>query len=209
MEDKNPNKKASSFSHTFKKIISDYREIAISILIAVVVTIGVRTFLLESFAVQGDSMEPSYSEGDFLLVDKISYRFGDPSRGDVVILRNPDDPKGNLLIKRIVGLPGETLTIDPETKKVFIATQNGEEELILAESYTNTNRYTEYCENLGPLELGNDEYFVMGDNRGASQDSRCFTTMLHKDLIIGKTVMRAWPFSSISFTRSPQYSNEQ
>ena len=208
MNDKQTHKKPSSFLNKLKAIL-DYKEIVISIIIAVVVAVSVRTFLLESYLVQGDSMEPSYSEGDLLLVDKISYRFGEPDRGDVIILRNPDNPNGDLLIKRIIGLPNETLSIDSESKKVFITKQQGSDSFILEEPYTTKYKYTEYCKNLGPLELSDNEYFVIGDNRGASQDSRCFLNMLHKDQIIGKTVMRAWPFSSISFLRSPKYSTEQ
>ena len=134
-------------------------------------------------------METTLSDGDNLIVDKISYRFRDPQRFDIVVF--PFKYKENTYyIKRIIGLPGETVQID-EQGNIYI---NGEK---LVESY---GREIIKPENVGiaavPIVLGEDEYFVMGDNRNNSTDSRTeIVGNIHRDEIIGRAWIRIWPFS--------------
>lgn len=146
-------------------------------------------FVGQRTEVEGASMETTLSDGDNLIVDKISYRFRDPQRFDIVVF--PFKYKENTYyIKRIIGLPGETVQID-EQGNIYI---NGEK---LVESY---GREIIKPENVGiatvPIVLGEDEYFVMGDNRNNSTDSRTeIVGNIHRDEIIGRAWIRIWPFS--------------
>ena len=145
--------------------------------------------------VEGASMEPTLMDGDNLIVDKITYRFKDPERFDIIVF--PFQYKENTYyIKRIIGLPGETVQID-EQGNICI---NGE---ILAESY---GKEIIKPENIGiaaePITLGEDEYFVMGDNRNNSSDSRTEVVgNIHRDDIIGRAWLRIWPFSKFGFLK--------
>ena len=134
-------------------------------------------------------METTLSDGDNLIVDKLTYRFNDPERFDIIVFpfQYQED---TYYIKRIIGLPGETVQID-EKGNIYI---NGE---ILQESY---GREIIFPENVGiaidPIVLGEDEYFVMGDNRNNSSDSRTeIVGNIHRDDIIGKAWLRIWPFA--------------
>jgi len=143
--------------------------------------------------VSGDSMEPTLSNGDNLIVDKISYRFNEPERFDIIVFPFQYQ-KDTYYIKRIIGLPGETVQID-EDGNIYI---DGE---ILEESY---GREIIDEDKIGiadePITLGDDEYFVLGDNRNYSSDSRVKEVgNIKKDQIIGKAWLRIWPFSEIEF----------
>ena len=142
-------------------------------------------------------MAPNFASGDYLIVDEISYRFRAPERGEVIIFKFPDDPSQKF-IKRIIGLPGETL----EVKNGQIAiTKDGK-----AQALDEKNYLSSYVKTSGDfkLTLGPDEYFVMGDNRDFSYDSRKFGSVSSK-LIIGRTFVRAWPLSSITTFAAPAY----
>ena len=146
-------------------------------------------FVGQRTEVDGSSMEPTLSHGDNLIVDKISYRFRDPERFDIIVF--PFRYKENTYyIKRIIGLPGETVQID-EQGNIYI---DGEK---LEESY---GREIIKPENIGiaaePVTLGEDEYFVMGDNRNNSTDSRTEVVgNIRRDEIIGRAWVRVWPVS--------------
>jgi signal peptidase I len=138
------------------------------------------TFIAQPFRVEGSSMEPNFSSGDYLVVDEISYRFKNPSRGEVVVLRNPTKDS-EFFIKRIVGLPGEEVVI--RGNKVSI---DGE---LINESYLPENLALkgDYV-----FQLSDDQYFVMGDNRLQSYDSRSWGP-LSRDGIVGVVRIRFWP----------------
>ena len=146
----------------------------------------VRLLAATRFVVQGDSMTPYLKHGDYLLVDRLAYRLTPPSRGDVVVLRDPGQPGVNN-VKRIVGLPGEHVRMDRE--RVIV---NGQH---LAESYENqgVNQGTA-PETPSPSQwaLDNHEYLVLGDNRHDSRDSRAFGPV-NLSLIVGKAWVRYWP----------------
>ncbi len=151
------------------------------------------TFVGQRTEVDGESMEPTLSNGDNLIVDKLSYRFRDPERFDIIVFPyKPAERVGQKVyyIKRIIGLPGETVQID-EQGNIYI---NGE---VLSESY---GREIIRPENVRlaaePIVLGEDEYFVMGDNRNNSTDSR-FEQVgnIKREDIIGRAWVRIWPFS--------------
>ena len=153
----------------------------------------VTTYVGQRTRVEGHSMEPALSDGDNLIVDKISYRFHDPERFDIIIFPYQWEPN-TYYIKRIIGLPGETIQIDDEGN-IYI---DGE---VLQEHYG-----LERIKNPGsarePITLGEDEYFVLGDNRNNSEDSR-FTQVgvIHRDDIVGRAWLRIYPFDRIGFIR--------
>lgn len=171
-------------------------ETAKIVIISLVIIIPIRYFIIQPFFVRGESMAPTFSDGEYLIIDEISYRLTDPQRGDVIVFRFPEDPS-QFYIKRIIGLPGES--IDIKNGKVLISNQDNPIEFSLDESYI-------AVETLGDLniKLDDNEYFVMGDNRGASSDSRRWGP-LDENLIIGKVWLRAWPVSRAQAIETPSY----
>ena len=164
-------------------------EILKIVIIALAIIIPIRYFLIQPFFVNGASMDPNFLDGDYLIIDEISYRLNEPKRSDVIIFRYPLDPS-QFFIKRVIGLPGETVKI--EDGKVFIySIETSDERIILDESAYLEDSYTP-----GNLEitLEEDEYFVLGDNRMASSDSRKWGELDEK-YIIGRAWIRAWPFN--------------
>ena len=141
-------------------------------------------------------MYPNFEDGDYLIVDEITYRFRDPQRGEVIIFKYPKDTS-QLYIKRIIGLPGESVEI--KDSKIIITNDSGKQ--ALKEDYISLDNKT-----LGSIKvnLGEDEYFVLGDNRMFSSDSRRWGT-LPKENIVGRAYFRAFPFTSLTLFESPAY----
>ena len=160
-------------------------EIALVILLAA----GVSSFFCRSIVVQEGSMEPTLKAGDRALINSAAYKLSSPRRGDIVVFRAADDAKSSLHIKRVIGLPGETVQI--KKGKVYI---NGKK--LKSDIYG----ITKYIDEPGiaeePLELGKDEYFCLGDNRPVSYDSRYEEVgSVHRSEIIGKVWIRIWPLT--------------
>lgn len=158
-------------------------------LIAVAVVIPIRIFIAQPFIVSGSSMVPTFEDGQYLVVDEISYRLGDPERDDVIIFRYPNDTK-KFFIKRIIGLPNETVEI--KGNDVTIINEEHPEGLKLEQPYVKNA-----SSNNSRFELNDDEYFVMGDNRSASSDSRYWGAVPRK-LLIGKAFLRLFPLNKIN-----------
>lgn len=160
--------------------------------IALIIVIPIRIYIAQPFIVSGASMDPTFRNGQYLIVDQITYRFEEPKRDDVIIFRYPRDPK-TFFIKRIIALPGETLIMDGGQIKI-INKDNPEGFILDEKSYiTKEHRTTDtFTKTLGPTE-----YFVMGDNRPESSDSRIWGT-LEKDLIVGRPLLRLLPLSKIA-----------
>jgi len=168
----------------------------LSFILYVAVVVGI-TFLIIHFVgqrtyVSGSSMENTLSDGDNLIVDKLTYRFSDPKRFDIIVFPYKYEEK-TYFIKRIIGLPGETIQVTDG--KIYI---NGE---VLNESYGR-----EVLKSGGiaetPITLGDDEYFVMGDNRNDSMDSRDPSVgVLHKSDLVGRAWIRIWPLSKFGILR--------
>ena len=156
-------------------------------LIAAVIIVPVRYFVVQPFFVRGSSMEPNFHNGEYLVIDELSYRFREPARGEVIVFRFPNDPK-QFFIKRIVGLPGDTVTVDDGVVTIqnaeFPQTVQLDETAYLPEA-PRTGGDTS-------LSLEDKEYFVLGDNRAASSDSRSWGALPRKS-IIGRAWLRAWP----------------
>lgn len=159
-------------------------------IVALVIVIPIRMFIAQPFVVSGESMYPTFNDGEYLIVDEISYNLGHANRGDVVVFRYPKDPK-RFFIKRIIGMPNEEIEIN--NGQVIIKNKENPNGFILDESYIKEEWAT-----TGTYKTGDGEYFVMGDNRNRSSDSR-FWGMLPKDLLIGRAYLRLLPLKDISY----------
>jgi signal peptidase I len=182
------------FSRSKKDVETEPSKMAIGLIfelmqvvaISLAIIVPVRYYLIQPFYVKGESMEPSFYDHEYLIIDELSYRFRQPKRGDIVVFRYPKDEK-QFFIKRIIGLPGETVEIaDGQVKIYNDKNPNGEvldEKQYLNQDYTATTR---------TVTVKNGEYFVLGDNRIASLDSRYFGAV-SSSLVIGRVWLRGWP----------------
>lgn len=162
-------------------------EVVKIIIISLAIIIPIRYYFAQPFFVKGASMEPNFLDGDYLVICEICYRLNQPQRGDVVVFRFPGD-ESQFFIKRIIGLPGETLEL--RSNQITIRNQQHPGGFVLQESF-----YLPGVLPLGPdatVRLDDNEYFVLGDNRNASSDSRLWGS-LNRFFIIGKAWLRAWP----------------
>lgn len=146
-------------------------ELVKTIVIALVIIVPIRYFLIQPFFVQGASMEPNFQDGQYLVIDEISYRFRSPVRGEVVVFKYPYSTTNEYFIKRIVGLPNETVKIS--NNQITIENRDNLDGIILKEPYLNSSLVTDVYEK-NEWNLKPDEYFLMGDNRTVSYDSRRF-----------------------------------
>lgn len=188
--------KKPSFKEGLKKSFLFIWELVKIALIALVIVLPIRYFLFQPFIVSGDSMVPNFHSGDYLIVDEISYRFSDPQRGDVIVFNYPKQPSERF-IKRVIGLPGETIIVTNGQVEVL---KDGKT-TILEEAYLPTDLKT-----IGDVNvtMGEDEYFVLGDNRDRSFDSRSWGTVPRKN-IIGKAFFRVLPVAALSQIANPAY----
>lgn len=169
---------------------STFWAIAKVVIVSMVIVLPIRAFVAQPFIVQGASMEPTYHEHEYLVVDELSYLFTDPKRGDVIVFRYPRTPS-QFFIKRIIGLPGERVEI--RGGDVYIRANKTAEAIRLDESYLPSDLKT------SPdtvSDLDEEEYFVMGDNRFHSHDSRQWG-VLDSKYIIGRSWMRLWPITRL------------
>lgn len=173
-------------------------EVAKVVMVALVIIIPIRIFVFQPFQVNGSSMDPSFLDRDYLIVDEITYRFREPERGEVIVFRFPRD-RSQFFIKRIIGLPGETIRVEGNE----ISITNGEE-MILDESSYLINEGMINASISQEVVLGDDEYYVLGDNRDASSDSRSWGPIQRSD-IIGTARYRAFPFDRAESIPKPTY----
>ncbi len=166
------------------------KEILIFAVIAFGIVLPFRIYIAEPYIVDGASMDPTFHTGDYLIVDKLSYELGAPKRNTVIVFKYPNDPSKNF-IKRVIGLPGETVVIKDTVVKIVNAEHP--EGLVVDQSYV---AHLGLPINL-EYKLSGDEYFVMGDNRAESFDSRSWGP-LNKKFILGEPVLQLWPLNQIS-----------
>ncbi|MFA7088352.1 MAG: signal peptidase I [Patescibacteria group bacterium] len=188
-----------------KKFLVFVWEIAKVVAISLAIILPVRYFLIQPFYVKGASMEPNFHDHEYLIIDEISYRFLAPIRGQVVVFRYPRNPQ-EYFIKRIVGLPGEEIQF--KDGQIIIFNEENPNGMILEENYLPKDLMT-LGQNESRLEIGPDEYYVLGDNRNASKDSRNFGPV-EKSFITGKVLFRGWPLDNITvFDKDywPQYNS--
>lgn len=156
-------------------------------LITFFVALLIRLFIAQPFIINGDSMEPTFESGEYLIVDEVTYKLGEPQRGEVIIFKFPKN-QSKFFIKRIVGLPNESIEI--KNGKIFITDATGETKEYIEEYIT------EKTDGNIEIKLGKEEYFVMGDNRIVSSDSRRWGPV-QKNLIVGRAFMRFLPITKI------------
>lgn len=159
-------------------------------IIALAIVVPIRMFIAQPFVVSGESMFPTFDDGQYLVVDELSYNLGIPHRGDVVVFKYPNDPS-RFFIKRIIGLPNETVKI--EGHLVTIINEENPEGFVLEENYIN-----EKFSATGTYKVENAEYFVMGDNRNRSSDSRVWG-MLPRKLMVGRAFLRLLPIKEVAY----------
>lgn len=168
---------------------SFFTELLKFVLVAALIVVPLRLFIAQPFIVSGASMEPTFDNGQYLIVDELSYHLESPQRGDVIIFRYPKDPT-QFFIKRVIGLPGETVLI--RSGAVEIQKPDGTVEVLSEPYVTNQGNGGDAAY---PLDA--DEYFVMGDNRPESSDSRTWGVLPRKN-IVGRAFLRLLPVNSIS-----------
>lgn len=155
--------------------------------IAIVIVVPIRLFIAQPFIVSGASMDPTFKDRQYLIVDELSYHLDDPLRGDVAIFKYPRNPK-QYFIKRVIGLPGETVVVNGQGQ-VFIKDIDGNITMTLSEPYV-----AHMKDDSVELKLGQNEYFMMGDNRSGSFDSRSWGAV-DRELIVGKAFLRLFPLT--------------
>lgn len=158
-------------------------------IITLVIVIPIRIYVVQPFIVNGASMSPTFETGQYIIVDQLTYQFSEPARGDVVIFKFPQDPS-KFFIKRIIGLPGETVKIEDGVVKIF---DKDNVEVDLKEPYVKLSRTSS-----SETKLTDTQYFVMGDNREASLDSRIWGPLEEK-YVVGRAYIRLLPIGQIDF----------
>lgn len=172
----------------------------VKIMVLAGITIGlVRYFLFKPFYVKGASMEPNFKEHEYLIIDELSYRFREPARGEVVVFKYPENPEKEYFLKRIIALSGETVKI--AEGRVTIYNKAHPEGVVIKEAYLPKDLQT-LGERVTVVE--ENQFFVLGDNRPNSYDSRRFGTV-ERSLIVGRAWFRGWPFNKVSILETPNF----
>lgn len=192
-----------------RKFFASVLEVVEVIVIAVAAVIIIRVFLVQPFLVSGTSMSPNFSNGDYVLVDELTYRLRAPERGEVIVFHDPQD-YSTYFIKRIIGLPNEKVTIASDTVTVYnTANPNG---LVLNETYLPAGTITSPNDCVAgaivnavcTYTLSSSSYLAFGDNRPFSFDSRSWGPLPAAN-IVGLVRVRLWPPSAITVFEAPKY----
>jgi signal peptidase I len=181
-----------------RKLGAFFLDILEVVVFAIAIFLFVYLLVLQPHKIKGDSMQPNYPDGEFLLTDKVTYRFGEPKRGDVVVFQAPNIPEEEY-IKRIIGLPGETVSV--KDGGVYV---NGER---LNETYLTSTLYTSsgvFATEGKELIVPADNYFVLGDNRPASSDSRAWG-FVSAEKINGRAWVVYWPPENVGIVNAIEY----
>lgn len=179
-------------SNIMSNFLRKFWDILETVLVAGATVFFIRTFIVQPFLVSGASMEPGFSSGHYLLIDELTYRFSEPERGDVIVFRYPGN-ESDFYIKRVIGLPGEQVAVKEGEVKI-----NG---VPINEDYLKSSPAGGGDIN---LILASSQYFVLGDNRSYSFDSRNWGP-LTRDYIIGKARLRLFPFARAGVIENPVY----
>ncbi len=171
------------------------------VVISLVIILPIRYFIIQPFYVKGASMEPTFHDHQYLIIDEIGYRFNAPKRGDIVVFRYPQNPQ-EYFIKRVIGLPEERVEI--RDGSVYIYNDQYPEGFVLDESAYLADNIKTYDLSEEIVTLHDGEYFVLGDNRNASKDSRSFGAV-NKSFLTGRVMFRGWPFNQITVFHTPEY----
>ncbi|MDO8435090.1 MAG: signal peptidase I [bacterium] len=177
-----------------KETVKEFLQIAI---IALAIVLPIRYFLVQPFLVKGASMEPNFHDSEYLLIDELSYRFREPLRGEVVVIHAKESIK-DFYIKRLIGFPGERVVISGGVVTIYDAEGKGVQ---LSESYLPQGLATNGDVT---MTLAADEFFVLGDNRPSSLDSR-FIGAIKRSALVGRVWIRGWPFDRLEKFEAPTY----
>jgi signal peptidase I len=181
-----------------QKVIQFVWDLVKVVLVSLAIIIPVRYFLIQPFYVKGASMEPSFYDHEYLIINEITYRFNEPERGDIVVFKYPKDPS-QYFIKRIIGLPGETVEV--RDNHIYVTNSDGRKMILDETTYLEEGERTI---SKTKWTLGPDELYVMGDNRDYSLDSRSFGPV-SRDLVVGKVWFRGWPVWRLTFFDDVDY----
>jgi len=187
MEDYNHQENENEKESTGEWLGRELWEIVKVLLISLAIVLPIRYFVVQPFIVRGASMEPNFEDREYLIIDELSYLLRDPKRGEVVVFRYPRDPS-QFFIKRVIGLPGERVEI--RNGRVRIMNEEYPEGFTLEEPYLDPPHRPTRPD--FSVSLGEDAYFVLGDNRDSSSDSRIWGE-LERKYVMGRTLLRAWP----------------
>jgi signal peptidase I len=183
-----------------RQFLASFLEVLEVAVVALGAVFLIRSFLVQPFLVSGASMAPTFENGDYLLVDEVTYRLRTPERGEVVVFRYPRDEK-TYFIKRVIGLPGESISF--ADGKVVVKNASGE--TTLDETYLPKGVVTQVrAGGSSAFTLGEGEYLVLGDNRSYSYDSRDWGILKEKE-IIGTVRLRLWPLKELQVFAAPAY----
>ena len=185
------------FGPTLGAVATFILEIVQIAALALAIILPVRYFLVQPFIVKGVSMEPNFEDGQYLIIDELTFRFREPERGEIVVFHPPSSDEKQFYIKRVIGLPGETVEVNDG--KVTIYNQDNPNGFTLTEEYLD-----EYTTGRDKETLGENEYYLMGDNRDASFDSRAFGPVTD-DHLIGRVWIRGLPLEKIGSFPVPNY----
>lgn len=188
----NKNEKVTDENEEVKKSpLKDVLDFLAPIVIALIIAILLKTFIFANAVIPTGSMLNTIHEGDRVIASRITYTFNDPERYDIAIFKYPDNPQQNF-VKRIIGLPGETVSI--RNGEVYIVDKDGKSQK-LRDDFVSPENMDNYN---GTFVVPEDSYFVMGDNRDNSFDSRYWTTtnFVSRDKMIGKVLFRYYPFNT-------------
>jgi len=197
LQNKEKNKKR--FFKELPPFLSFLFDVIKLIVLAFIIVWPIHRFVFQPFYVVGPSMEPSFYDNEYLIIEKITYRFREPKRGEVIVFKSPSNPK-DYLIKRIIGLPNEKVLIEKGDVLIenaqFVQGLELKEDAYLASGTTTPGQIS--------VELQDDQYYVLGDNRNMSLDSRVFGP-ISKENISGRTWFRGWPFKEIGLIEMPVF----
>jgi signal peptidase I len=193
----------SQMKNIVQSFSSFFLELTETVVIGLSLFLVVYLFFMQPHQVNGQSMVPNFQSGEYVLTDKVSYRFGEPQRGDVVVFHAPPraqcpEGTGCDFIKRIIGLPGETVSVSDG--KIFINGQELVEEYLPDTFYTEAGAYTQDQD----VFLEANEYFAVGDNRPHSSDSRSWGPVKLSE-IVGRAFFRYWPAPAVGFVEHAEY----
>ena len=174
-------------------VVREIIEIGKILLVSLAIVLPIRYFIVQPFIVRGASMEPNFHDGQYLIIDEVTYNVRKPARGEVIVFHYPKDPS-QFFIKRIVGLPNERVEI--KKGRVTIFNKDNPNGMLLDEQYLKPPNRATYPDKT--VTLAGSEYFLMGDNRDFSSDSRFWGPMDIK-FMVGRTLFRAWPLNSAGF----------